>query len=249
MIRVASPESVIAAIQQGPGNPQLKSDTNTQPCTGYLQPSVQTKDLCLQAFDVLHELQSRQCPQFVVHMFSNGGCFLWEWIAHILTQQHQSINWNDSSIDVRALRGRLIGCVFDSSPANYEGRPDGIVAVLQHVTPMTERNRLLEIAKRVDASAVNKRHDEFWNKMTCDRHLGAPELYLYSNNDKLTAHKPLQKLIEKRVEVLGKENVLAHNFIDSEHCAHLLKYPEQYDSELRKFVAMCSSKHAITSKL
>jgi hypothetical protein len=249
IIRVASPESVIAAIQEGPGSSQLGSHINMQSRSGYLQPPVLTKDMCLQAFDILHELQSRKCPQYVVHVFSNGGCFLWEWIAHMLVQQHQSIAWNDISVDVRALRDRLIGSIFDSSPANYEGRPIGIVAALQHITPTTEKNRLIEIAKNVDASRVNKRHDEFWNKMTYDRQLGVPELYLYSENDQLAVHKPLQKLIQNREEVVGKENVFAHNFIDSEHCAHLLKYPKQYDFELGKFVAICSSKHTITSKL
>lgn len=249
IVRVASPESVIAAIQQGPSNEQVRPQTNLSSQCGHLQPSNLTKEMCLQAFDILHELESRQCSQFIVHIFSNGGCFLWEWMAHILMQQHRKILCNNSTIDVQKLRNRLAGCVFDSSPANYEGRPDGIVSALQHVTPIAEKNRLLEIAGKVDTSTVNARHDKFWDKLCNDHCFGVPELYMYSENDQLTLHKPLQKLITRRHDLLGKGNVWVNNFVDSEHCAHLLKYPEQYDSVLGQFIASCSSRNFITSKL
>jgi hypothetical protein len=189
-----------------------------------------------QATDVLQELQSRQCPHFIVHIFSNGGCFLWEWISHLLLQPHR----DDLGINVQSLRGRLVGRVFDSSPANYEGRPDGIIHALQHITPTTEKNRLLQMAKKVDAYQVNLRHEEFWNKMCTNHDVTVPELYLYSENDSLTSLAPLQKLICKRREILGKDNVWTHNFLDSEHCCHLLKYPNMYDSILGKFIGSCS---------
>ena len=233
IVRVASPESIILAIEQGPSNEFRSSSMNA---------------MYHQAFDILEELQSRRSTQFIVHMFSNGGCFLWEWLAHIF-QHHQHVTWNDTNIDVQNIRGKLIGRVLDSAPANYEGRPDGIVSALQHIKPPSEKNRLLGMAEKVDASNVNLRHDDFWNMMLRDNYFEVPELYLYSENDKLTSYEALRKLINEREKLLGKEHVWSHNFLDSEHCGHLLKYPRQYDSILGQFVASCSRKNNISSKL
>ena len=240
-VHIASPESVIAAIQQAPCCKQATSQIS-------LQTDDLTTELYHQTLDILNELQSRQCPQFILHIFSNGGCFLWEWITHILIEGHQFITWKDYSINTQNLRSRLVGCVFDSSPANYEGRPHGIVSALQHISPPSEKARLINMAKKVDSSTVMKRHNEFWNNMCNHRRLSVPELYLYSENDRLTPYKPLQKLIDKRKEVLGEENIWVCDFIDSDHCGHLLKYPKQYDSILRQFIAACS-RGRIVSKL
>ena len=105
------------------------------------------------------------------------------------------------------------------------------------------------MAEKVDASNVNLRHDDFWNMMLSDNYFEVPELYLYSENDKLTSYEALTKLINEREKLLGKEHVWSHNFLDSEHCGHLLKYPRQYDSILGQFVASCSRKNNIASKL
>ena len=233
IVRVASPESIISAVEQGPSIDFRSNSMNA---------------MYHQAFDILRELQVRRSPQVIVHIFSNGGCFLWEWLAHIL-QHHQHVSWNDTNVDVKNIRCRLIGRVLDSAPANYEGRPDGIISALQHIKPISEKNRLLGIAEKVHATNVNLRHDKFWKMMLNDNYFEVPELYLYSENDKLTSYEPLRKLINEREKLLGKEHVWSHNFLDSEHCGHLLKYPEQYDSILGQFVASCSKKKEIASKL
>ena len=248
-VRVASPESVIAAIQQGPSGIQVNCNGLVDYQSSKFDDKSLSEEMYDQAFDILHELQYRQCQQFIVHIFSNGGCFLWEWIAHILMQQCQRISWNNTCIDVQNLRSKLVGRVFDSAPANYEGRPDGILSALQHIKPIEDRNHLLNMARRVDASRVNVRHDEFWQKMRDDNHLAVPELYMCSKNDRLTSFAPLKQLIINREEVLGKENVRTHIFSDSDHCGHLLKYPEEYDLILGQFLFACNNKNAMVSKL
>jgi hypothetical protein len=159
-----------------------------------------------------------------------------------LFQQQQSqhdVTRENPSIDVRTLRQRFVGRVFDSAPAHYGGRINGIETALQHITPITERNRLLDFAKKLDASLAEVRHHEFWNNL-CRDPIVVPELYLYSEADHLTACGPLEEFIEQRRDVVGRQNVWTQNFRDSEHCCHLLKYPEQYEAVLEKFLSSCT---------
>lgn len=249
IIRIATPESIVAAVLRGPSVEQSVALQNQRPPSDTHETGgeLSTKDMQRFAWEILDELQTRQCPRFVVHIFSNGGCFLWEWIRYFLFQQHRyqqlkqpHVAWNNSNIHIHNLQRRLVGRVFDSAPAHYAGATGGIEAALQHITPLTEKSRLLGLAKKMNSSQVKVRHDEFWNNL-CHDTIAVPELYLYSETDRLTAYGPLEKLMEQRKHIVGEEHVWTHNFLDSEHCCHLLKYPEKYEDTLGKFLLSCSS--------
>ena len=60
--------------------------------------------------------------------------------------------------------------------------------------------------------------------------------YLYSEVDYLCLSHDIHKFYMESAKRYGKDNVAYRNFVDSEHCAHILKYPEEYRSELQKLI-------------
>ena len=166
-------------------------------------------------------------------MFSNGGCYLWEWVRYLLFEKVAN-----TKIDVQNLRQKLIGVVFDSAPAHYGGEVDTLQLALEYVSP-DERSRAMEIVRTLDRSAAKQRFHDYWNGVLNDP-LRIPQIYLYSSCDKLSSAKRIEELIERRQKILGKSNIWKHNFIDSEHCSHLLKHHEKYHQLVKQFLSFCT---------
>lgn len=247
LLRVASPASVVTAMTTGPlsitTGKQNGGIKYTMPPTASgkhhsidklvtRQPSSMLEMERL-AIDTLQELQTLQCPRFIVHSFSNGGCFLWEWLRHMLFEQTPSSPVY-SGIDTLRLRQKLAGLVFDSAPAYYEIKMLTLESVLEHV-PSEEKERLLKTAKSFNKDAVGRRFDEYWSTLMSDQN-DHPQFYLYSECDHLTCAKELEDLIRHRESLLGKGKISSHKFLDSKHCSHLLKHPEEYKRLIQQFI-------------
>jgi len=245
LIRIGSPRSVIEAMAAGPSFSASGSSQSLQ-----LHSEIM-KDLAINTLRALHKIQP---PYFVLHIFSNNGCFLWEWIRYLLFGQDATpLTASDAlqMIDINHLRQRLIGITFDSSPAYYGGEADTLKGhipslhrALQYVSPASERNQLLNMSKSLDANAVRQRFDDFWNGMSNDA-TGIPQMYLYSQSDKLASAKHIEKLIAYREDhsLENDKKVWRHDFLDSEHCGHLLKYPEKYNEMMEQFLSFCTGKN------
>jgi len=217
MIRIGSPRSVVAAMTQGP----LCSQSSQS----------EMKHL---AISILQGLRTSQTSHFLLHVFSNNGCFLWEWIRYLIFGR-------DSLSAFHNLRKNLIGVVFDSAPAYYDGKVDSLQSALQFVSPPTERDYLLNITKSIDVNAMMHRFNDFWSGL-CNDSSEIPQLYLYSMWDRLASAKRIEELIVHRKKMVGKENIIWNRvFLDSEHCCHLLKYPEDYDALIKIFLSFCTS--------
>mmetsp|Transcript_16221 Transcript_16221/g.35055 ORF Transcript_16221/g.35055 Transcript_16221/m.35055 type:complete len:284 (-) Transcript_16221:809-1660(-) len=220
--RIASPRSVVAAMTKGPSGHSSQLEMEQL------------------AINILQELQTIQPPYFTLHLFSNNGCFLWEWIRYLLFGQDSPLSCADSNVDVHNLRLKLVGVVFDSAPAYYDGNTDTLESALHYVSSSTERNNLLEITKSLDVNVVKQRFDNFWSSL-CNDSTDIPQLYLYSQCDKLASAEHLEKLIAHRKEFMGERKIWKHMFLDSEHCCHILKYPEEYDELIKQFLSFCTS--------
>ncbi|KAL9179740.1 hypothetical protein ACHAXT_007710 [Thalassiosira profunda] len=228
LTRIASPSAVVAAMTEAP------SDLPTQSEMGRL------------AIDILQELQRLQPPQFILHIFSNNGCFIWEWIRFILFHRPALLSAIDPKLDANELRQRFIGIVFDSAPAHYDGRSDALESALAYVSPLEERNRLVDKAKSLDHTAMKRRFADFWGGLLNDP-TDIPQLYLYSQCDELASAKRLEELISYRESVLRKANIWMHRFPDSEHCGHLLKCPEMYDRLVKQFLGDCARRSGFST--
>lgn len=213
VIRIGSPQSLLNAMTMGPQSSSEKSSSLT--------------------ISLLTEIQSLQPPYFVIHIFSNNGCFLWEWIRYLL---FESSSLDLTTVDTHNLRRKLIGVVFDSAPVYYDGKIDGLQSALQYI-PKKEKDHILQVAYTIDTHLLKQRFHEFWNGL-CNDTIHIPQLYMYSTSDELASATEIERLIQyrKRSNIVWK-----HNFTDSEHCGHILKYPELYHEKVEQFLDFCTT--------
>jgi hypothetical protein len=216
-----SARSVVAAIAEGPFSCQTSQS--------------EMKSL---AITILRKLQTIQPPYFVCHIFSNNGCFLWEWIRFLLFEQSSSASSFDSTVDIHNLKQKLIGVVFDSAPANYDGKTDTLQSALRYVPSLTERMHLLKIASTLDPHVVKQRFNDFWGGL-CDDSTNTPQFYIYSESDELASAKEIEKLIAYRIDLNGTSKIWNLVFQNSEHCGHIQKHPEVYHGAIKRFLSFC----------
>ena len=222
--QIASPKSIVTAMSEGPS---------------YSQPS--STEMQHLAINTLKELQVLQPPYFIIHIFSNGGCFLWEYIRYILYEQDtsQQLSSKHNSIDISDLKQKFIGVIFDSAPGYYNGKIGDLQSALEYVSSEIERKDLLGMTKSLDRNVVHRRFTEFWNGLLNDS-TNIPQLYLYSQYDNLASANHIEKLIDYRKDLIGmKRKIWKHKFLDSDHCCHLLKYPQEYSKSIKEFLAFC----------
>eukprot|EP00808_Paulinella_micropora_P003627 g41921.t1 len=238
IVQIASPIMVVKAAIE------LVDDVVSPPPPSQRPPASGTTPTCMHdlALDTLDQVQKSRCTGFVFHAFSNGGALLWEEVRDIITKsrsRHSSDNNRSGEYD--SMRNKLLGLVFDSAPAYYDGR--NLMEALSHATleEQEEGKAFVEKAKYEvggdDAFAEIRllRAQQYWQGMRNDD-TKVPHLYLYSKADPLTSFRKLDELIEYRRSRFGNESISALCFVDSPHCCHFLKYPENYLIALRKFL-------------
>jgi len=231
--RIPSPNSVVAATTEGPPD-VTQAQTGKNTAFTSLRESRKMSEIEKLALDTLEHLQILKCPYFMVHNFSNGGCFLWEWIKFILRQKPAASPLYPT-IDSENLQKNLVGVVFDSSPCHYDAEVHTLLTALNYVSSKSMREKLIVKATSLNRQSVENRFHEYWNGLLTDAQ-DTPQLYLYSPTDHLSPCRELEKLIELRKGLFGERTISKHKFPDSEHCCHLLKYPEQYTNVIKKFI-------------
>ena len=232
LIRIASPAAVVHATVDGPPSPnteiEFKSDENDRNIN---MCSSEMKHI---AINSLQHIQQLQPPHFIIHIFSNNGCFLWEWMRYILLHQSSYCN----------LKNSLIGIIFDSAPAYFHGKIDGLLSALQYVGNEEQRDKLINFARSLDPNQLKRRHNEFWSGLRNDTYTSEniPQLYLYSDCDELANVKYLEELIARRRKQVGRKKVVwSHKFVGSSHCGHLKKYPAEYEQTVGNFIEFCTA--------
>lgn len=238
VIRIGSPRSVLNAMTMGPSS----SSSSSSGQKTIIQSS--SEMLSSLTISLLRELQSLQPPYFAIHIFSNNGCFLWEWIRYLLFdkdgQSSSSVSCLDlTNVDIHNLRRKLIGVIFDSAPVCYNGNIDGLRSALRYI-PSKEKDQLLQVASTLNIHLVQHRFDKFWSGL-CNDPTDISHLYMYSQSDELASAEEIERLIQYRLDLKGRSNVWKHNFTDSEHCGHILKYPEVYHDQVKQFLDFCTN--------
>lgn len=179
----------------------------------------------------------RRPPSIVVHVFSNGGCLLWEQMKLVLDADFQD-GWSKQTL--ADLETKVVGVVFDSCPSerfteigkalNYCSAKEQIAATWQGgwdfwTLPLRQSVR----------TRMQKRGDEYFERLKQDDS-GTPQLYLCSENDDLAPIENIRDLVRSRKEKVGDDMVWIHVWKDSPHCAHLRTDPRTYETILESFL-------------
>jgi len=204
----------------------------------------------------------RRRPAFVFHAFSNGGCYLWERFWPLLktgtcssssSLVHKD-NDNITKEEANATKDKLIGVIFDSSPAMFHSDDIDILRFLAEYGAFDERtSHELLTTDPTTTKATNgttsplrdwlpplspDRGVAYWNGMRNDDS-DTPQLYIYSRDDDLTSFEPLDELVRHRKETVGDDRVWSLRFSKSRHCGHLLVHPEEYRGTVERFLEYC----------
>lgn len=216
------------------------------------------KSHCLQdlAWNVLAEVHKFQ-PSFIMfHVLSTGGCTFWEHVRKILDEAHERrrtpqlnamsgiLKLQHIDHDVRSLRNRVAGVVFDSGPA--EGIEKGPHLALSQCTPEEQ----LEVLQGFGASDISLFEKPEVFRQLRDRGVklllewindewALPQLYLYSKADPLAKWESLDEIATIRQSRVGGELIRHRRFEDAPHVALLKMYPDEYEEEITSFVSVC----------
>ena len=185
------------------------------------------------ALRIRHKLLSAQhmLAGFVIHSFSNGGCFLYEIIK-------KSLYRRDFNLEIP-----LVGTIFDSSPAFYSGADETSLQRAMAFTSRLDRwqlwwRSLFETHEQKNTRIL--RAVNYWRWLREDQS-PIPQLYLFSDVDDLAPLEPLTDLIEYRKKTFAAP-IFSCKFHMSPHCCHLLTQPYMYALVLRGFLNVCKSK-------
>ena len=237
MTRVASPSQVVTATLRLPHLqiphrwPDLTLEKN----------SCSIQDLAWEVLACIHKTPS---PVVLFHVFSNGGCFVWEQIRRIFDQKEiQEHSGERISSDLSRIQARVRGVVFDSCPGADLER---IGQAMEYCT-WQERMQVLASSCGVDYLFLN--HGSIQEKLRSRgqcymEYLRSdprrmPQLYLYSGDDPLARAHAIDELIANRKKLIGDNLIWKRRWDSSPHCSHIIKHTEEYNDAVNSFLEFC----------
>lgn len=211
--------------------------------------SVYAQECVVETATMLRGLESAQKRPIPVtfHLFSNGGCFVFEQMELLFQKasanaEEEGSTPKDTDQDLLLVRDRLRGQIFDSSPAYLTAQsgtaalegafPNALVAsilkgVLLSMHSATHvRDKLFGIPTRTET---------FWNRYL-ESNLCRHQAFVYSSHDRVTDHVQLDELIQYRNKKFPDLTIMVKKFDDSEHCTHYPKHKEEYTEFVTEFL-------------
>ena len=206
------------------------------------------------AINTIEDVRKSSCNEFYIHVFSNGGCFLWEAIYETLLRQQQDTNkHNYCNSDDTNMISKLKGVIYDSAPADFSGERNNLIFhALEYCSP-SERlrfkvqfmfERLFDIGNNKNMGKKEQRQQraiEYWYKMRNTSLFYVPSLYILSKNDSLAPYKQLKELIDYRRATFGDDLVKHLVYENSPHCSHLRSNTQLYSKAIEEFLDTSSS--------
>ena len=240
LTRIPSPSMVVHAASRKGGFKRISFNEAA---------TVRTMTMNDLAIETIEDIRKSNCTEFFIHVFSNAGCFLWEGICEMLS--------NDTNINNAGMKMYLKGVVYDSAPADFSGeRSDLIFHALQYCSP-SERlllkfqlfyERVL-IGKNECSKQSQQRAIDFWLNMKESPLLSVRSLYIFSKTDALTPFHKLKELVNYRQETIGKDRVQCLIYDDSRHCSHLLSNAQLYKNTIQDFLQRCRCDKSTDSQI
>jgi hypothetical protein len=194
------------------------------------------------AWKVLKQMYTKNPEYYMFHVFSNGGCFLWESACKILLNDKRFQNNcknNDQQQQQQDILTELSlkckGVIFDSCPAWFGLEPAKLWLALQHCTNKEKEDVISVHGDRAHTldDDMKKRNQEYLNFLQNNK-MDIPQLYLYSMNDNLSIPTHITNLVNIRRSV--EESI---------HCAHLLQHPNEYKQAVKEFLIIATLQSAL----
>ncbi|XP_076811986.1 transmembrane protein 53-like isoform X2 [Clavelina lepadiformis] len=165
-------------------------------------------------------------PVFV-HVFSNGGYFLYRYLADVFHKNQVNV----------------AGCILDSCPGKLEylvavkailsGFPNKLVSYVA-VFAFT----FYYFALVLKYSLGFGKRKLLFQAMQCSPFHSWPHLFLYSTADGIVPHQHVEEMAKSR-KAAGALFVQQHNFASSLHVQHFRQFPQVYTEKCIHFLHDC----------
>ena len=237
--RIATPAQVIRATLTLPDN-KASCPPRTWP---YMPPSstsasslATVQDL---AWDILAEMDDSAAPVFFLHIFSNGGGFVWEALLSILAESQKFPGPVRQRLE--SIEQRIAGVIIDSAPSmDFHRLPDAMawvsfpdkVSTVWQVGPSWLYHWWWKWGTPATHDFLEQRKARFvqtWTQNPVAVRL--PTLFLYAQNDPLCSPDAIRDMIQTL-----QPRARGICWDDSIHCGHLLRHEEEYQNAVQEFV-------------
>ncbi|XP_041114449.1 transmembrane protein 53 isoform X2 [Polyodon spathula] len=159
----------------------------------------------------------------LLHAFSIGGYIFSQMMVHISKNAQQ----------YKSMTDRIKGQIYDSLViGSVERMATGVgKMVLPKVEGLVSKGTLLyfSVLKGYTVDYYNVAIGMFWNNP-----LQTPALFFYCENDPLSDHKEVERLLQSWH--LQGINVMGKGWKDSLHAGHLRMHPQEYLTTLHRFL-------------
>jgi len=195
------------------------------------------------AWRLLSRLQDGQNSPLLFHVFSNGGCFLWEAIRRALDFRRNKNCPQPVQSILKTIERRIRGVVFDSSPCWF-GNSSNLSAALEYCSASEQKAIEEEFGVPVgdNEGGTNQAHydptrcSDYFTYLQED-HLDIPQLYLCSKNDPLCDfEKVIEMVAYRRSQQICPVKVQFWD--ESKHCGHLRKHPQLYTEAVKYLIKL-----------
>ncbi|XP_041133854.1 transmembrane protein 53 [Polyodon spathula] len=189
-------------------------------------------EIARKLLDLLYDYEVESHP-ILFHVFSNGGFMLYRYVIELLQREEQ----------LRTLV--VVGTILDSAPGNQNviGSVRALNATLGPETRTVLRYPILAVFTcmvfllRVVLYSLTKYiHKNHYDAMLDDP-TSWPQLYLYSQADKVIAHRDVEQMVRARKQ--RGVRVESVDFINSDHVSHNRLFPEEYSVRCVTFLEYC----------
>lgn len=237
--RIASPAQVIRATLTQPTNETLHAPLtwpNIPPVSSnafFTSPTIEDF-----AWDILAEMEASEAPVFFLHIFSNGGGFVWEALARILANSHKFPG--PVCKRLLSIENRIAGVIVDSAPSlDFSRLPQAVawvswrdqLATLLRADPAWFYRWWWNWNSPATKAWMKQRSDTYWHVWTENPvTVRLPMLFLYSENDTLCSPQAIGQIIQTLPNARGicwKESI---------HCGHLLRHQDEYEDAVQHFI-------------
>lgn len=255
LCHTAAPAMIVESVLQ----PSLKDQIVSPPIPWTSLSASTPRSMSHLAWNILVECHQAHPSAILFHLLSNGGCFVWERIRHILDgtiqnapkeQYTTELYHHNEKLDqcLQQVKNNIAGVVFDSCPG---GQLDGIGKALQYCSwddriqaTWAGGSDLFKLQYAGTSSSiypqVQARSQEYLDSLRDDC-WNLPQLYFCSEDDDLAPYLALESLVRHRQRIFGKDLIWMRSWQSSRHVSHLCQHPKNYAQTLESFVQRCLS--------